>query len=419
MRGKIRFLGLATILAVGVWAPAFGQTGDCYNQYPGCLDINFGVNGKLTLPQGMSVAGLAVQYIAGEPRIIVASGTPGTKKAPGAWVVYRYLSNGELDPSFGTGGMAKMTFSKNSNASKIAVQPDNKLLVVGNAPSVSGHGNISCMPTVARYNVNGSLDMTFGKGGLAQVPCLTWPSTGGTVQTVILQSNGKIVIAAQHAWPGRLVLSRLNTNGSFDTTFNGTGQYLNSIPSIAFGLATQWIDSEERIVASGGINGKAAIWRFTGNGSLDTSLAGSGILLVDYGQGNDGYGELAVDSSNRLVVVAGADDLSGNSHYMIVRYNPNGDLDATFGTGGRLFFQAPGAAGAVEIQSDGKILVGGWSGSYVAVWRFDDTGLPDTSFGVQGWITTDFGATSVSEMVQQSDGKFYLAAGGTFARYWK
>lgn len=432
MKGRIRFLGLAMILGlvVGTGMPMFGQTGDCYSQYPGCLDIGFGVNGKVTLPTGMNVGGMAVQMVGSEACLVVGGGLPASKRAPGPWVLVRYRADGSLDSRFGTGGIVKYApGNKSAGISGIAVQPDQKIVVAGAAAPLSRPTNPSALPTVARYNANGTLDTTFGTAGLTQVRCPIDNRYTGDSYAVVVQSDLKI--AALTFFYGHLGVFRLNPNGTLDASFNGSGCYYETRPSCAFAIATQWVDSEERIVVSGNIDGrtgvpgaysKGVLMRFTGAGAHDQSFGDGGYVIGDFRPYNDGFGRMGIDSFNRIAVGWQAED---NVTYAetngIIRYNVDGSLDPSFGAGGIIIPTSTGGAGVVRIEpgADEKILGAGiWEG-LLAAWRFVDSGLADSTFGVNGWITTESGGAMAQDVVLLPDGKFAVLAGSYVMRFWR
>lgn len=153
-------------------------------------------------------------------------------------------------------------------------------------------------------------------------------------------------------------------------------------------------------------------------GDLDATFSGDGKLTEDFGGG--GGRDVAIQDDGKLVVVG----QSGLKHFALARYNANGTLDATFGTGGKVtadFGRPAGdhAARAVAIQDDGKIVVAGKWNDFFAVGRFNSNGTPDTSFAGDGMRIVTFETTPgsgvllgglVQDMVIQSDGK--IVAGG-------
>jgi len=422
--GKVmRFLGILAGFAIaGAWVSAFAQTGDCFNELPGCLDVSFGVDGRVTAPSGMQVNGLAIHTVAGEERIVIVGKTYATKRTRASWVVVRYLPNGSLDPSFGSGGIVKMTPKSGFyEAGAVAVQPDNKLVVVG----YGYYSGKQDLPIVARYNENGSPDSTFGSGGKVFVPCAYNSKIFGAAPAVALQADGKILITGQYGCLAnrRLFVCRLNGNGQLDTTFNGTGQYLimDAIGD-GSGIVTQWIEQEERIVATGNLffgpysssYPTAAVLRFRSSGQLDTSFNGSGRVLMD-----DNYayaGALAVDSSNRLVAL----NSTG-----LARFDVAGAFDPTFGDSGIANLRQEGYwfEAGFAIQPDQKILVTGGFENYLAIKRLDANGAVDLGFGTNSLVTTLFGVNYyMGRIAVQSDHKFVVAGTSdknpALARYW-
>ena len=184
--------------------------------------------GKVVGPRYLGVGHNLGRAIAVQPGgKIVAVGSYLNTCTPGAsssWGIARYRPDGSLDPTFGSGGLVLVTFAGGAGAiAAVVVQPaDGKVVVVGSAlPKKSGSAQSQAV--VVRLNPNGSLDSTFGSGGVAWVP----PTSGGMLEAVVLQSDGKIVAAGVTAIPPYLAfLSRLSANGTLDTTFNGTGTVL-------------------------------------------------------------------------------------------------------------------------------------------------------------------------------------------------
>jgi uncharacterized delta-60 repeat protein len=436
--------------------PPVPEGGYCFSGIPGqagCLDTNFGGgSGRVLAPRGLIIRGLAMQTIGLEERIVaVARHSYGTDScAPMEGAIMRYRNSGELDTSFGQGGVVTglpLTFTGGA----VVVQPDNKLIVVGKAPAQvpAVHGNKPSKVevfAVARYNPGGSLDTTFGTGGVGTMP---YGSYGSTAEAVALQSDGKIVAAGNYGG-GLIAVFRLNPDGTPDTTFNGTGVYVYQVSNgLGRGVAVQRVGSEERIVVAGRMlvtspiqHNNAFLMRFTPQGALDTSFGGSGIVLTEFSDYYSEYSGLAVDSNNHLVAVG---EVQMNSDIYSVqngmaRYDASGNLDPTFGSGGKV--TAPSGEAAVAIQPDGYILTAGADGidgqpiNWMVISRFMPDGGLDPSFGDNGSIEEHFAESHFAQayaIVQQADGKV-VAAGlvevfddanqyqytyAALARFWK
>jgi len=462
-----KFIMLAAIcLCCGL---AVAQNGDCYAVLPGCLDSSFGNGtGKLTTAVSPYITKAGVKDVgiqnlvtpSGTEQRIVALGDAYSARTQGKfqinnpiWIIARYNQAGNLDTSFGSDGTGTVKYTNNASAYRLAIQPDNKILVAGTAPNSKGIN----LFTVARYGVNGLPDTSFGTGGLAQIPVTASPcgtknsGSSGAAYAIALQSSGKIVVAGQ-CGSTYLAVVRLNPNGTLDTTFCTAGQFVygGAAWQTALSLA---LDSAQRIVVAGSVDSSDgstrtnALLRLTANGSLDTSFGGSGVVVTKF---------LAYLGLNYAVVIDGNDRIlttgtslstsSVNSQRMVLaRYNPDGSLDASFGSGSGFIVAAPsldfGYGSAVGLQTDGKILVGGsertWDGgpwdkaSYFAAWRFNADGSPDITFGGTGEVVmTSFAADNLNypyALAQQADGKFilggltYVNGAGQFAlaRYWQ
>ena len=122
---------------------------------------------------------------------------------------------GQLDPTFGQGGIVTTDFGNTSaTAAAIAIQPDGKIVVFG------GMGISSTALIAVRYNSDGSVDTGFGNAGIAGVPGLTFPSS------MILQPDGNIVDVGfnigGHGGSLGVVVVRFSSDGTLDSTF-GTG----------------------------------------------------------------------------------------------------------------------------------------------------------------------------------------------------
>jgi len=398
--------------------------------FPGFLDSTFGTDrtGKVIGPRYMDVQswGQAGRRVATDSLgRIVAIGTRldyCTHQTSYEWMVARYLPNGDLDPSFGTGGVATTTFASSAYAFGVAVQPDDKIVVVGHAPSkIRGTA-----AAVARFNTNGSLDQGFGSGGLA------WVSPGTDFMSVALQSDGRIVAVGEYQSTKGFV-GRLTPSGAVDTTFNnGLGYYKYPSPPYPAAqdfnaVSIQTVEGEERIVVAGFMRDAlnhyvSAVLRFTTAGALDNDFGTSGVVTTSFYQEDGSYKEQAfhdvtVDSSNRIVAAGYASPVSGQAQLALARYDVSGQPDLLFGAGGKvleLSGQASAIARAIGIQPDGAVVVTGYTDTRAGLWRFTERGDLDASFGPSGsgWVQ-EANPSSWWGVLLQTDGKIVCV--GDFA----
>ncbi|GAB4480042.1 MAG: hypothetical protein OHK0044_27840 [Burkholderiaceae bacterium] len=191
----------------------------------------------------------------------------------------------------------------------------------------------------------------------------------------------------------------------------------------------QAIQPDGRIVAAGHAYAAGgydfALARYNGDGSLDAGFGSGGKLTTDIGGHDDAAYAVVVQSDGKIVVAgtagapAATPGATASADFALARYNPDGTLDNGFGTGGKVTLDFAGGqdvARAVIVQSDGRIVVAGCTGSGgvsqdFALARLQPDGSPDAGFGVAGKVTTDFAgaADCAHAVVVQADGKIVVA----------
>jgi len=389
-----------------------------FAQHPGDLDSTFGVNGFVTtnIQPGSPDGGKAVA-IQTNGKIVVAGRTEDD------FVVVRYNQDGTLDDSFDSNGIVTTDFLADDWANSIKIQNDEKLVVAGSSWSFYWMDI-----ALARYNQDGSLDIDFGVGGKVRTNV-----SGGEGNAVAIQSDGKIVVAGYCCYPADITVVRYNTNGTLDDSFGIDGKVItdiNTYEDYGFSVAIQ---SDDKIVVAGyswnGFDRDFVVVRYKGDGSLDSSFGSNGIVTADFNGYHD-EGRAVAIQTNGKIVVAGYSWESDISDFLVIRYNNDGTLDNTFGSGGIVTTDIDSAEDFcydIAIQPDGKIVtVGvvfipnfGWK---FAIVRYNNNGIPDSSFGYQGRVTTTFGYSAICQAVAiQSDGKIVLTGLGNndilLARY--
>ena len=202
------FGGLAAFFV----AMAFGQT-------PGTLDLSFAGVGYVTTTIGTSPSDDRARAVVVQPdgKIVVA----GT--CDDDFCMVRYLVNGSLDGTFGTGGRVVQNLVGTDTAYAMVMQPDGKFVLAGHC--VAGLTSTFC---AARFTTAGALDQSFG-GASSGFVTINVTSAGDVAKAVTLQTDGKIVMAGActNLSPSTgqdFCLVRLNGDGTPDLTFNGTGK---------------------------------------------------------------------------------------------------------------------------------------------------------------------------------------------------
>jgi len=210
------------------------------------------------------------------------------------------VNGGRLDPTFGSSGTRVIDLGGAEGGFGLAVQPDGKVVLVGVQQPLPGE---NAKAIVVRLSPEGSLDPTFGNGGVVVVP-----SASGFA--VALQPDGKIVVGGTSSSGPGLAVMRLLPDGRMDTSFGAGGRATANVGGYgtAFALAIQ---SDGKIVAVGRASppgsfdpGDFGVARFNADGSLDSSFAANGRVRTDFGGGEDAL-DVALQPDGKIVVVGG------------------------------------------------------------------------------------------------------------------
>jgi len=324
-------------------------------------------------------------------------------------IALKGLTEGQLDTSYNPNGTKPGVESTmiggavNSLGYAVTAQADGKIVVAGYA-SVGGQDVFA----VARYLRNGGLDTTFNANGTTPgtaVATFTYDARG---YGVALQSDGKIVVVGRVDNTGsgdyRFGIARFKTDGTLDTTFNTTGMVTTEIGTDAEANAVVVRGNKIIVAGYGAISGtmRIAVAQYTSAGALDTANFGSGIGYVTtlVGSNHSGAQGLVVQSDGKIVVASDGRLTGSTSNFIVARYTSLGVLDTTFNASGT----QPGIvetdvsglsnnnyAHDVKLQSDGKIIAGGFAimaGDVykMAVARYTTDGVLDTTFNASGSI---------------------------------
>lgn len=339
-------------------------------------------------------------------------------------VNYSFAQNaGSLDVSFNGTGVVYDTCCNSPNGNMdLMIQADQKI-VVATSYGWNEHAR------VVRYNWDGSRDLTFGNNGLVTLDSIYM------VSKVLQQPDGKLIICGTYGvnFPTQFLIAmlRLNANGSLDNSFNQNGVLLIDIWNHNQFLNAAALQPDGKIVFAGQIYkpfpgqlNLALVGRVTTDGFLDTTFA-------EYNLGWDtmrwsGFSSSALDvavSSDKVVLTGTSQTGSFADTMVVMQFNSNGLVDNSFGTNGTVKHIPNNSASGnyhMAIQSDGKILVGGygWNGTSTTrdllVTRFNANGTLDNSFGTNGNAFGDLGLNEeVNDLALQTDGRIVLAGTAT------
>jgi uncharacterized delta-60 repeat protein len=408
----------------------------------GSLDLSFGDSGIVTNSIGEYGSRANAIAIQADGKIVVAgeSQTTGTWGAPSVFALTRYNTNGSLDNTFDTDGIVTTSIGFSCVANAIAIQADGKIVVAG---SDYNNGNYSFALT--RYNTNGSLDNTFDTDGIVT----TSIGIHSGASAIAIQADGKIVVSGGSNNNGNssFALTRYNTNGSLDNTFDTDGIVTTSI-GLQCGANAIAIQADGKIVVAGFSGDQLCIaWtvmvdffaviRYNTNGSLDTTFGIGGIVRTFNECYHDSRANgIAIQADGKIVVAGyyyGEDLNSEDKSFALIRYNTNGSLDTTFGFDGIVLGNS-GSAGFIHnleievniaIQADGKIVVARGDVESegdietpthyrILLKRFNTNGSLDNTFDIDGIVTTSIGTSSFAkDLAIQADGKILVAGAQT------
>jgi len=390
---------------------------------PLALPASLGTLGENTAPTFLARDATTVDYTFYGARPVLA--TPdGRIVVAGAGYqsvgALRYNADGSPDTSFDRDGVASTTFDKAVAVWAAALQSDGKLLVAG---------DYGTRALVVRYRADGRPDAAFDADGIVSTDLGT--GTTASARALALQADGRVVVAGTvhgaNAQATDFFVARYLADGSLDASFGTNGVVVTDVGKLdplAGGAASDSasgvvVQADGRIVVTGTSDGRFALARYTASGALDASYGGNGVATAQMSNGTDVAAGAVLQPDGRVVVAGATTDHAGDQRFAVARFDALGNLDASFGTGGRAttgfgFFASAGTS--VALQPDGAIVVAGvdrnlsGTGNF-ALARFAADGSLDPNFSGDGMVTTDFGASDVAYGVAAlADGRL-LAAG--------
>jgi uncharacterized delta-60 repeat protein len=347
---------------------------------PGAIDPNFGVGGKASVAfdigGGLDDEARAVVLQPDGKTVMVGAAQTGAGGYD--FAIARLNSNGTPDGTFDSDGKQTVAFNIGADGKDrgfgVALQPDGKIIVVGSAQVTASGFDFA----IARLNPNGSPDTSFNGTGRQVVPFDLGGIKADEATSVVLQPDGKIVIAGYaglSATNRSFAVARLNGNGSLDTSFNGSGKMTFKFGTLADEARSLALQPDGKIIVVGysqvvGANNDFAIARLHGNGTLDPSfnLNGKRTVAFDFGGGkNDGARSVALQPDGRIVAAGYAERIIPNYDFAVVRLNSDGNFDTTFNSSGKqvVTFDVGGGkddeATSVVVQPNGRLLVAGFA----------------------------------------------------------
>jgi uncharacterized delta-60 repeat protein len=350
-----------------------------FAQLAGSIDSSFGNNGRYDynlINSGINV--YAVRQIDG--KIIVFAGTDVIN---GAARVFRFLSDGSLDNSFGTNGLITLNSFVGSTFSsdELIIQPDGRILLHWISSTNNEYIHI-----IARLNSNGSIDNSFGNNGRVFIN-----SENSDFGDFVLQNDNKILIQFSNQIDNVCGLKRFNSDGTIDNTFGLNGTLLFNFNVTSLNEMKLQADGKYLIVAYDYNTLNFILLRLNANFSLDNSFGTLGKTIIINSNQADSPSLKLLHNGKCLVKFNSSNIVS------IFKFINNGTFDNSFGFNGHLEYTPPNSEFGNScyyplIQSDGRILVFGLVGdnnqAFNCILRLNENGTIDSTFGNNGIATS-------------------------------
>ncbi len=299
--------------------------------------------------------------------------------------------DGSLDTSFGDDGTVQTDIDGDTDlAISITQQTDENLLVAGQFKIQN-----QAFPSIARYNLNGTLDHSFGNSGVA-----VFSSSGYEdeyYRKVLSQNDGKIIASGFFSLTAnsQFVINRFLANGSVDTGFGNNGEIIVFPEDNYNGDMALLNDESFLVVGSIFENGisNVGLKKYLPNGNLDTSFGNNGVVITQVGNESSTAVQVEISPDNKIVVFASSQD-NGLTSQVLLRYLPSGVLDTSYGSNGivSIVNDPDFSSKNIALYDDGKIAVHSsffdWQSDVITnlIFRFLSDGSFDTSFGSNGYL---------------------------------
>lgn len=384
------------------------------------LDSGFGVNGIVST----NYSGIEEVYNTVDVQSdgkIVSAGYAKNSLGIREGIISRYNSNGTLDNSFSNGGKLIVAATKNEDIKKILVQPDGKIVSVGTRNVSSTEAAMVIM----RFMPNGAIDNSFGSSGTA---IFSINGASCVANNLVLQNDGKIIVAGTKDYD-KYILARYNVDGTSDNTFGSSGSVLSSYePSLntaseGIGLALQ---PDGKILISGGLWGSSPLFgvaRYNVDGTVDNNFGVSGRQIITSPNAPSypeiwGGQSIAIDMHGNIYMSGEYNNKFAAKEPLVVCLDKDGKINKKFGAVGygiwakSSFFEV---IPNLVIDGSGTILgvgkVQSSNGDSVVMLRMNTDGSLNTSFGILGrfLLGSNNASYTTKDVSIQNDGKIVLA----------
>lgn len=395
------------LLLAGCLANANGQAGT--------IDMNFGENGYVKANFDNTNGHFSSIMTQQDGKIVAVGHTLFDVE------VKRFLPNGQKDAQFGNSG-TKVIEAFNTYSTTGGLSPEGKILAVyvgyGNSPSAQ------TVVKIVRLLPNGSLDASFGNNGTVT---LDIPGMLDVLSDkVYFLPTGEIIFAGgtlNISYP-ELKVVKLKSNGSLDASFGQNGVMKLPVDGGFSRLRTSFQLPNRLVLATSRDNENGmTIYRIFDNGTKDPSFGQNGKKLVFYSNSIMVGGVLGLDNGE-IAVAASNGQYGATNNYYLSKLQKNGEPVAGFGTNGvvAIDMNYPALATGLAKQSDGKFLIGGMTGigdgEDYSITRVGPDGSIDHGFGTNGIAKTfdSDGNHCATTMTLQSDGRILIGGFSTYGQ---
>jgi len=300
-------------------------------------------------------------------------------------------------PNANYNGVVNLNYGVSDGTAIVAATQRLMLMAVNDAPTFAASGKISTNFGIFNNGV-----------------------TNDNAQALLVQSDGKIVVAGNSGWGGNaysnVALARYLADGTLDSSFDGDGKVTTRVPGNIMSAALQ---ADGKIIVAGaksmGSNTVFSMLRYNSNGSLDTTFGSGGEVYTDFGTGWNRAESITLQRDGKILLAGTVNGATGHT-FALARYNSNGSLDTSFDGDGKVITNMgmDNWGYSVTVQDDSKVVVAGFSNADFAIARYNTDGSLDTGFDGDGKLLTKFatgGGSGALSVAMQADGRI-LAGGG-------
>jgi len=313
-------LFIIQLLMVFVSINAFSQAGT--------LDSTFATNGKYVYDNGFNDVFhcTAIQ----DDQKIIAAGVSYDEVYTATAKVFRFMPDGSIDTDFATDGVFSYSLNNEANLNDVVIKDNGKIILVG---STTDYTNYKIL--LLQLNDDGTLDNTFGTNGV--VVQKISPASGPFEDfgyAVTLQSDGKILVAGRSddlSYNGVPVVVRFNENGELDTTFGTDGVAGITVTGIDNVFDCIALQEDGKIVVAGhyelGLQYFGMlVARFNSDGTLDDSFADDGVFIESFGDVDDEGYDVAINSDGKIIVTGFSGTAEFTYSMLLMQLDSDGNL---------------------------------------------------------------------------------------------